>query len=400
MHEDEDTMCDARHKAVVARLFVLTTKPKIKQATLVELWKPQSNRDKFIENTVPIVISDSDDDLPCLPKLTTITENSSFLDLLDSDSESLEAHSEVELEQTGLELDSSKESDSSANPDLSTGTSTVIKDWPCIQQTIHDPVAKSKERTRQSLRTFVFQKLQGESVSKVKPEDWMSWLILWATPRGRCKYANDKKGISPASAKIYFKLLVKVLDKDFNFELLQKFPFMYKFPRKWQKTITKDYHYKRKEAGFFSQDDVRLYIELLSDLVTDGRNSDPYYAAMARVVIAIATLFAGCRLGELLSATIAQVQFVTVRGQVAVAISSTGTKSDIENQRSSPITFGKLKDPALDPLSLFADWINRNDWSVVNCQIEAKTDQFLFPLYKKREKPISTNHFTSKNGIL
>ena len=204
-------------------------------------------------------------------------------------------------------------------------------------------------------------------------------------------------GISPASAKIYFKLLLKLLQEDFNFVLLKVHPFLYKFPREWQKSITKIRLYERKQAGFFSQADIRLYIQFLSVIVLEGENSDPYYADMARLVLAISILFAGCRLGELLSAKISQLQFVTIRNEMAVAIKSTGTKSDIENQRSSPIAFGVLKDQSLCPMKLLAAWINRNHWKIQGCRIISDTDTFLFPLYTKRENHITTNHFTSKD---
>lgn len=269
--------------------------------------------------------------------------------------------------------------------------------WPCIEKTMNNPISRSKARTRENLKQFLLAQLAGREPVQAEPEDWICWIVNWASPRGRCKYGDDTMGISPASAKIFFTLMIKILQEDFQYSVLKEHPFLYKFPREWQKSITKIRLYERKQAGFFSQSDVRLYIHFLSVMVIEGENSDPYYADMARLVLAISILFAGCRLGELLSAKLSQIQFVTVRNEVAVAIKSTGTKSDIQNQRSSPIAFGVLKDKSLCPMILLAAWIKRNQWKIKDCRIIADTDVYLFPLYKKRAHHITTNHFTNKD---
>ena len=140
--------------------------------------------------------------------------------------------------------------------------------WPCIDKTMYNPVSRSRARTRANLKQFIITQLKGLTPHQAEPEDWMCWLINWASPRGRCKYGDDTKGISPASAKIYFKLLVKLLAEDFKFLLLKTYPFLFAFPREWQKSITKIRLYERKQAGFFSQADVRLYIEFLSGILS------------------------------------------------------------------------------------------------------------------------------------
>ena len=269
--------------------------------------------------------------------------------------------------------------------------------WKCIQNTINDPIARSKARTRASLKTYLHEHIDNRPVHDITPTEWMSWIVRWAIPRGRCKYGDNSKGVSPASAKIFFKLMIKILEQDYNFALLTAHPFLYKFPTNWQKSITKDRRYARKQAGFFSQSDVLLYIQFLTVIAEDGTETDAYYASMARVVISVSMLFAGCRLGELLSATLAQLQFVTVRGEIAVAITSLGSKSDIQNQRSSPITFGTLKDKELCPMRWLASWVKRNNWTIKGCRILSDEDEFLFPLSTKRAKAISTNYFTCKD---
>ena len=95
---------------------------------------------------------------------------------------------------------------------------------------------------------------------------------------------------------------------------------------------------------------------------------------------------------------ISQVQFVTIRNEMAVAIKSTGTKSDIENQRSSPIAFGTLKDKSLDPMILLAAWIKRNQWTIKDCRLVATDDIYLFPLFTKRETYVDTSYFTTKDS--
>ena len=138
--------------------------------------------------------------------------------------------------------------------------------WKCIQNTINDPIARSRARTRASLKKYLHEHIDGRSVQEVQPTEWMSWIVRWAIPRGRCQYGDNSKGVSPASAKIFFKLMLKILDQDYGFLLLQAHPFLYKFPTNWQKSITKDRRYARKQAGFFSQSDVLLYIQFLISL--------------------------------------------------------------------------------------------------------------------------------------
>ena len=393
-HLTDHFMCPTRQRAAIDRLVMLTTRPrKMRQPTIREAFKRVIKTEFVIENLEPIVIDDSEDEEDIMPHLSLISERS-FLDTLDSDEDDVSSPIVANLTppptlpRTPIK-----------NPLIASSQAELEAQWPCIQNTINDPIARSKARTRAQLKSYIMERMGTRQPIDVLPSEWISWLITWSLPRGRCKYGDKTTGISPASAKIFFRLLVHLLEHDFAFLLLIKHPFLYKFPRNWQKSITKERRYARKQAGFFSQDDIRLYIQLFSTIVDEGSDTDMYYAAMARVVISISMLFAGCRLGELLSAKLSQIQFVTVRNQMAVAITSLGTKSDVQNQRSSPITFGTLNDKPLCPMHWFGDWIQRNDWTVEGCKLTSSEDEFLFPLLNKREKFISTSYFTSKESL-
>lgn len=390
-HPSEHFICPLRQQAAIDRLIMLSTCTRsLRQPTIQEAFRRARKPELIIDNLEPIEIVDSDDNEEYLPSLSLIP-NQSFLDTLDSDSDTPTAPLAppvtlpLSVPVTGK------------NPLIAASQIELEAQWPCIQGTINDPIARSKARTRASLKTYIKEQMGTRLPVEVLPGEWISWLITWSLPRGRCKYGDNSTGISPASAKIFFKLLVNLLEHDFTFSLLVAHPFLYKFPRNWQKSITKERRYERKQAGFFSQDDIRLYIQLFTAISEEGGETDAYYADMARVVISISMLFAGCRLGELLSAKLAQIQFVTVRNEMAVAIKSTGTKSDIDNQRSSPITFGTLHDKLLCPMHWLGEWIKRNNWIIKGCQLTSTVDTYLFPLFTKREKFISTNYFTSKD---
>ena len=398
-HPSEHFICELRQTASIDRIMMLSARQlPLRQPTILEVLRRSRKPKKFLENLEPIEIKDSGDEEENLPSLSPI-QYQSFLDTLDSDDE-LSSPIVGDEQATPTPSDTSTSAPSelpSIQPIEIASQKELEAQWPCIQNTINDPVARSKARTRASLKSYIEAHINGRAPSEVTPTEWMSWVTRWAIPRGRCQYADKSKGISPASAKIFFKLLIKLVEQDYGFSLLQAHPFLYKFPRNWQKTITKERRYERKQAGFFSQEDVALYIRFLTDIVDEGNPSDTHYAAMARVVISISMLFAGCRLGELLSAKLGQVQFVTVRGKMAVAITSTGTKSDTENQRSSPITFGTLNSTPVCPMGWFADWIRRNNWTVKGCHLTSADDVYLFPLFTKRHKFISTNYFTCKD---
>ena len=92
-HPSEHFICDIRHTASIDRLVMLSTRPTtLRQFTLPELVRRQM-RKKKIQNTIPIVISDSSlesdsdhsdqelDKNTDMPTLSRIPK--SFLDTLD-----------------------------------------------------------------------------------------------------------------------------------------------------------------------------------------------------------------------------------------------------------------------------------------------------------------------------
>ena len=126
---------------------------------------------------------------------------------------------------------------------------------------------------------------------------------------------------------------------------------------------------------------------------------------MGAAVLPIAILFAGCRLGELLATTAIRIQFVTVRNNLAIAIHSVGSKSDMANQRSSPIVFGQLTDTFLCPVTRFVDWLTLRGISVHQQGLDTLPNTIIFPQWHsswnkrldftmKPKKVIATSEFS------
>ena len=266
--------------------------------------------------------------------------------------------------------------------------------WSCIKATKENKSFKTRRNTTNSLADFIKRKLDGQDICTIDMDTLAVWLIQWSEPRGKCTYADDSKGISPQSAIIYFNMFKRVLLKDFSYDLLTIHPEMYHFPAKWQETITREKLYVRKQAGYFSREDVKQYITLFESFRENGNEKQQYFARMGMVILPIAILFAGCRLGELLSARIEQVQFVTVRGKVAVAIMSTGTKSDMANQRSSPIIFGQLDDVFCCPAKRFVHWIGFRKWQIQSQKLQGPKGALIFPTFKDENLKLPTAIFT------
>ena len=324
-----------------------------------------------------------------------------LLDQLDtSESDENTAEENVPSRQMEHEMDLSEPIDNSSKVKTiaidvtAPGYQAFKEQWSCINATINNKIHRSKQNTADNLTRFIMGKLGDRSVTSISQESWAIWIIQWAIPRGKCTYADKSKGISPQSAAIYFKMLKRVLLKHFNFNLIEAYPSMYHFPMKWQETIARDKLYVRKQAGYFTRDDVRQYLLMFQTFIDGGSTKQSYFARMGRCILPIAILFAGCRLGELFSARVGQVQFVTVRGKVAVAIHSTGTKSDLANQRSSPIIFGELDQTDIDPTRTFMQWLQFRNWQVQPDGIQAPKNALLFPSFKDDKVKLPTAIFT------
>ena len=120
---------------------------------------------------------------------------------------------------------------------------------------------------------------------------------------------------------------------------------------------------------------------------------------MAKVVLLVTILFAGCRTGALLDIRLGAVQFLSIERQgtlqTVVALFPGGSKADLESQRTSPITFGQLEDPELCPVTAFIKWLKLRGISRAgNGLIGEKTDR-IFPLFRKKSL-LSTSLFSRK----
>ena len=154
---------------------------------------------------------------------------------------------------------------------LSSPDDTVFRqEWACIDKTINNKVLQSKLNTRKSLRRFLLHKLHLMDPKEVAQEQWLKWLIQWAIPRGKCVYRDKSTGISPQSARIYYNMFKYILLETFHLHIEQHFPEITQFPTKWQETITRDKHYVRKQAGYFSKNDVREYLQMFEEYIKTG----------------------------------------------------------------------------------------------------------------------------------
>jgi len=396
--------CLQRHKAMVTRIMSISpprSTPQVPRAliqpTLPEFFKQRSKKrtipattsvvEQVILNHQPIVILDSSDDNgESLPDLTLIDQ---------------EIHNNKSFSPTSSAPNSTPASpirfDFGAATIADPDTTDTKNTWSCIQKTVNDPVYKSRERTALNLKYFIEQRLGNKNLLNTPLEDLFAWLVQWSEPRGKCRYKDNSMGISPKSVNIYFNMFINVLCKYFNFDLLTIHPIAIRFPSNWQQDITREKGYVRKQAGYFSREDVIAYVKMLQDVSTEGSACEQYYAKMGMVILPVAILFAGCRLGELLHATAQQVQFVTVRGKMAIAIHSVGSKSDLANQRSSPIIFGTIdSNLSICPVTRFIQWLRFRQIDYKNGLLQTTAGRKLFPLFSNNTKVIKTNSFTKE----
>ena len=251
---------------------------------------------------------------------------------------------------------------------------------------------RSHQKALKDIGNFIQENTKG-NVEECSPEQWMAMMVRWGEMRGRTQYPTGQTGPAPQSAAVFFNLFQSVLKKDFNFSLCDKHPVLKKFPSLWMRTICREKMYKRRQAKFFSRDDVKAYVELCRQpQATENQN---YYAKMAEVIILVSVMFAGCRLGELLSITIGQVQLVTVNDKVAVALSPGGSKTDFASQRTTCIAFSQLADESLCPVRAFFKWLKFRDLTVTENKINGPFTRKLFPVYKTN-KTLDTSLFTRK----
>ena len=106
-------------------------------------------------------------------------------------------------------------------------------------------------------------------------------------------------------------------------------------------------------------------------------------------------MYTGCRLGELLGITAGQVQFVTIKGKVAVALSPGGSKTDLGGQKTTAMAFAALPDEDLCPLKAFFGWLKSQDFEISGAGLKGDPRRKLFPVFESNNL-LDTSLFTRK----
>ena len=181
-----------------------------------------------------------------------------------------------------------------------------------VEMTLKDPKIKSFNQKLIEMADFLRDKMGAAEIEEILVSDWLNWLIEWAEKRGRCVYASGEKGLSPASAKVFFNIFQKVIKQNFEFDFLQKFPEARKFANQWQKYICREKLYRRTQANYFSKDDVKDYNLMFDHVINNGSPAQEYYARMAKVILTVSIIFAGCRVGALLDIRLGSVSFFSI----------------------------------------------------------------------------------------
>ena len=253
--------------------------------------------------------------------------------------------------------------------------------------TLQDPKIQSYKNRLDDLKTFFKAKIGSKDFRELEAAEWLQWLIEWAEDRGRCAYADGDKGISPQTTLVFFKAFRVMLQSEFGFNFLEKFPESRKFPNQWQKYICRTKLYRRTQANYFGKDDVRAYFKIFEKIRLEGTPNQAYYAQMAKVIISISVLFAGCRVGALLDIRIGSVAFFSVDRegeiQTVVALFPGGSKSDLQSQRTSPIMFAQIKDEQICPMRAFIDWLKIRGIKRDGNGLLGSPSDFLFPVFGK-----------------
>ena len=234
---------------------------------------------------------------------------------------------------------------------------------------------------------------------KAQNTDWFAFLLHYAKGRGRCGYGNGERGICPKTAKLYTRTLQSLLIDDYEADEQTLIPIMSRVSRLWKKDLTSEMLYKRAQAPYFSAKHIRQYLQAFDEIVADKDTSviDRYYAKMAACLLSITITQAGCRMGELLATRPEQLYFGEVsEGRIAVAIRPSGSKTDAENQRTTPISFIQIQETDICPVKRFVDWLQFNDWKFDGHTLLTQGTKFLFPLATKKFKHLPTANFTQR----
>ena len=202
-------------------------------------------------------------------------------------------------------------------------------------------------RIQAEIKTFLekFLSERHMELPDVSEADLLTCAALFAAPRGRCKYQTGEKGIGPASARKYIRLLYKVLQEKMGPEAEKLWPDYRYIASYWVTDLSKEFLYQRRHADYWSMGQLKTFLKACQEVLVEQVGlPNEYYAKMAMAILSITITQAGCRTGELLETKLQQVVIGEVEGSIAVAIYSGGSKMDPDNQKSAPICFMELED--------------------------------------------------------
>ena len=266
------------------------------------------------------------------------------------------------------------------------------RQWPCVDATLQDKKFRAYQKALADVWDFIQDRVP-KPLTEASAEDWMLTMVKWGELRGRTQYVDGSVGPAPQTAQTFFNLFSTVLKERVGLNLVDLHPVLRKFPKKWMRTICRDKLYSRRQAQYFTKEDVRAYVHLFQN--HKGTENQLYYAKLAKVVLLISILFAGCRLGELLSITVGQVRFMTTDDRVAVTMSPGGSKTDFASQKTTCIAFSELSDVELCPVRAFSEWLNFRGLVVKGSEIDAPFTKKLFPAFGTN-RTLETSLFTKK----
>ena len=135
-----------------------------------------------------------------------------------------------------------------------------------VEKTLNDPKIKSHSNQLKKMKEFLIGKVDGEDPDKILPESWMTWIVDFTENKGRCTYRSGEKGICPKSARVFFNLAMKTIKDVYGLDLKEKFPHFKIFVTRWQNVINKEKLYARNQANYFSQDDVKDYMNVFQQV--------------------------------------------------------------------------------------------------------------------------------------
>ena len=84
-----------------------------------------------------------------------------------------------------------------------------------IADILTDPKMNSIINIKNDIESFILERTATTPADLIEPRVWLSWILEWASDRGRCKYENGEVGIAPATAKRFFRTWMQVVAEKF-----------------------------------------------------------------------------------------------------------------------------------------------------------------------------------------